>query len=55
MLPIVKALDIPKKPTCGQLDDGMTAMFSEDWRPDDGVLHVGHGRNSVSMRKVKAS
>ena len=51
MLPIVKVLDIPEKPTCGQLDDGMTAVFSKDWRPDDGMLHVGHWRDSVSKRE----
>ena len=26
-------------------------MLSEDWRPDDGMLHVGHWRNSVSSEK----
>ena len=42
MLLIVKTLDIPKEPTCGQLDDGMTAVLPEDWGMDDWVLHVGH-------------
>ena len=51
MLPIVETLDIPEKPTSGQLDDRMTAMFSKDRRPDDGMLHVGHWRNSVLSKK----
>ena len=42
-------LDFAQKPTCGQLDDGMTAMFSEDQRPDNGMLHVGHKEYSVSI------
>ena len=55
MLPIVETLDFPKKPTYDQLDDGTIAMLSKEQRPDDGMLHVGHWRDSVSMRKVKAS
>ena len=51
MLPIVETLDIPEKPTSGQLDDRMTAMLSKDRRPDDGMLHVGHWRNSVLSKK----
>ena len=47
MLPIVKTLDLPKKPTCGQLDDGTIAMLSKDRRSDDGMLHVGHWKYSV--------
>ena len=49
VLPFVKMLDFAQKPTCGQLDDGMTAMFSKDWRPDNGMLHVGHEEYSVSI------
>ena len=26
-------------------------MLSEDWRPDDGMLYVGHWRYSVSSEK----
>ena len=33
----------------------MMAVLSEDQRPDDGMLHIGHEKYSVSMRKVKAS
>ena len=51
MLSIVKMLNVPEKPTCGQLDDRTTAMLSKDWRPDDRMLHVGHWRNSVSSEK----
>ena len=51
MLPIVKMPNIPKKPTCGQLNDGTMTVLSEDQRPDDWVLHVGHWRNSVSSKK----
>ena len=51
MLPIVETLDIPEKPTSGQLDDRTTAMLSKDKRPDDGILHVGHWRNSVLSKK----
>ena len=51
MLPIVKTLNVPEKPTHGQLNDWMTTMLSEDWRPNDGVLHVGHWRDSVSSEK----
>ena len=40
-------LDLAQKPTCGQLDDWTTAVFSKDQRPDDGVLHVGHEKYSV--------
>ena len=47
MNPFVKALDVPKEPTHGQLDDRLLDLFSEDQRPDDGVLHVGHERYSV--------
>ena len=43
-------LDVPKEPTCGQLDDGLPNLLSKDWRPDDGVLHVGHEKYSVLMR-----
>ena len=31
------------------------AVLSEDQRPDDGMLHIGHEKYSVSMRKVKVS
>ena len=51
MFPIVKMLNVPQEPTHGQLDDGTTAMLSEDQRPDDGMLHVGHGRDGVSSEK----
>ena len=27
------------------------AVLSEDWRPDDGMLHVGHWRYSVLSEK----
>ena len=46
MNPFVKMLDIPKEPTCGQLDDQLSNLLSEDQRPDDRVLHVGHERYS---------
>ena len=55
MLPFVETLDFAQKPSCGQLDDWMTAVLSKDWRPDDRVLQVGHEEYSVSMRKVKVS
>ena len=51
MLPVIEILDLTREPTCGQLNDGMAAMLSKDWRPDDGVLHVGHWRDSVSSKK----
>ena len=51
MLPIVEALDIPKGPTGGQLDDWTTTVLTEDQRTDDWVLHVGHWKNSVSSEK----
>ena len=47
MLPIVETLNLPGKPTHGQLDDRTMAVLSEDWRSDDGVLHVGHEKYSV--------
>ena len=47
MNPLVETLNVPKKPTHGQLDDRLLDLFSEDQRPDDGVLHVGHERYSV--------
>ena len=50
VLPFVETLDLAQEPTCGQLDDWTMTMFSEDWRPNDGVLHVGHEEYSVSMR-----
>ena len=55
MNPFVKMLDLPKKPTRGQLNDGLTIVLSEDQRMDDRVLHVGHSRSSVLMSWVKAS
>ena len=48
MDPFVETLDIPKKPTCGQLDDWLLNLLAKDWRTNNGMLHVGHGRNSVS-------
>ena len=48
MNPLVKMLDVPKEPTCGQLDDGLSNLLSGDQRPDDRVLHVGHERYSMS-------
>ena len=47
MNPFVKTLNVPKEPTCGQLDDGLLNLFSKDQRPDDRVLNVGHGKSSV--------
>ena len=55
MNPLVKMLDVSKEPTCGQLNDGLLNLFSKDRRSDDRVLHVGHEKYSVLMRKVKAS
>ena len=47
VLPFVEMLDIAQEPTCGQLDDQTMAVLSKDWRPDDGMLHVGYEWNSV--------
>ena len=55
MLPFVETLNLAQEPTCGQLDNGMMAVLSEDQKTNDGVLHVGHEKYGVSMRKVKAS
>ena len=51
VLPFVEMLDLAQEPTCGQLDDWTTTVLSKDWRPDDGMLHVGRWRNSVSTEK----
>ena len=50
MNPLVETLNVPKEPTHGQLDDWLPNSLSKDWRPNDGVLHVGHEEYSVSMR-----
>ena len=55
MLPVIELLDLTQEPTCGQLNDGLLNLFSKDRRSDDRVLHVGHEKYSVLMRKVKAS
>ena len=55
MYPFVKMLDIPKEPTHGQLDDGLSNILAKDRRTNDWVLHVGHSRSSVCLRRVKAS
>ena len=55
MNPFVKTLDFSKEPTCGQLDDGLLNLFSEDQRPDDGILQVGHSKSSACLRWVKVS
>ena len=47
MNPLVKMPNFPKKPTCGQLDDGLTNLLAEDRRPDDRVFHVGHEEYSA--------
>ena len=47
MDPLVKTLDLPKKPTHGQLDDRLSSLFSEDWRMNNGMLHVSHSKSSV--------
>ena len=49
MNPLVKTLNIPKEPTRGQLDSQSLRIFSEDQRPDNGMLHVGHKEYSVSI------
>ena len=51
MLSFVPMLNVAQEPTRGQLDNRMTAVLSKDWRPDDGMLHVGHWRYSVSNKK----
>ena len=55
MNPFVETLDVPKEPTCGQLDDGLMNLFAEDQRPDDRMLDIGHEEYSVCLRWVKAS
>ena len=55
MNPLVEMLDVPKEPTCGQLDDRLSDVLSEDRRPDDGMLHVGHKRYGGCLRWVKMS
>ena len=55
VFPLVETLDFTQEPTRGQLDNWMMTMLSEDQRPDDKMLHVGHEEYSVSTRKVKAS
>ena len=47
VLPFVEMLNVTQKPTGGQLDNRTTTVPPKDWRPDDGVLHVGHEEYSV--------
>ena len=42
MNPFVETLDFSKEPTCGQLDDGLLDVLSEDRRSNDRMLDVGH-------------
>ena len=44
-------LNVAQEPTCGQLDDRTTTMLSKDWRSNDGMLDVGHWKNSVLSKK----
>ena len=47
MNPFVKMSNVPKEPTHGQLDGGLSNLLAEDWMLDDWVLHVGHSKSSV--------
>ena len=47
MNPLVETLDLPKKPTCGQLDHRLLYIFSENRRLDDGMLGQRHRWSSV--------
>ena len=47
MNPLVEMLNLPKEPTCGQLDGQLSHVLSEDGRLDDGMLEQRHGRYSV--------
>ena len=42
MNPFVETLNLPKKPTHGQLDDRLLDIVTEDQRTDDRMLHVGY-------------
>ena len=47
MNPLVKTLDLPKEPTCGQLDRRLLNILSDDRRLDDGMLGKRHRWSSV--------
>ena len=47
MNPFVEMLDLPKEPTCGQLDCRLLNIFSEDRQLDDGMLGQRHRWSSV--------
>ena len=55
MNPLVKMLNVPKEPTCGQLDGWLLHVFSEDHRLDDGMLEQRHEGIVCSLRWVKVS
>ena len=41
MFPIVPLMEVPQKPSHGQLDDRTMTILSEDRRPDNWVLDIG--------------
>ena len=45
--PLVEMLNLPKEPTCGQLNGRLSHILSKDGRLDDGMLEQRHGRYSV--------
>ena len=47
MNPLVEMLDLPEKPTSGQLNSRLLHVFSKDCRLDDGMLEQRHERYSV--------
>ena len=47
MNPLVKTLDLPEKPTSGQLNSRLLHVFSKDHQLDDGMLEQRHERYSV--------
>ena len=47
MNPLIKTLDLPKKPTRGQLDCRLLNVLSEDRRLDDEMLRQRHRWSSV--------
>ena len=47
MDPLVKTLDVPKEPTCGQLDNRLLNLFPKDQRTNDWMLHDWPLRHSV--------
>ena len=50
MFSVVPTTDVAQEPTHSQLGGWLTTMLSEDQRPDDWVLHVGHFGSGLSEK-----